>query len=203
MPYDSSGVFTRASNTTPTAGTAITVSLHETEWEDLKTSMNKLPVKDVANTFTASQTVTSTDSGALSTSLYFTMYRNSSSPSAADGLAVINFNGNNASGTEKTYGAIVGLISDSTAGSEDGVVSIRTISAGSTVVAMNFATGMYYQGGVDLGAGVVNATHLGITDGVTAPSATVGYAKIYVDSSGGDLKVIFGDGTVKTIVVDT
>lgn len=42
-----------------------------------------------------------------------------------------------------------------------------------------------------------------LTDGVTAPSATVGVAKIFVDTADGDLKVIFGDGTVKTIVVDT
>lgn len=42
-----------------------------------------------------------------------------------------------------------------------------------------------------------------IVDGVTAPSATSGFAKIYVDTADGDLKVIFGDGTVKTIVVDT
>lgn len=203
MPYDSSGVFTRAGGTTPTAGTAITVSAHETEWEDLKTSMNKLPVKDVANTFTASQTLTSTDSGALSTTLSFTLYRNSSSPAVADGLSVINFNGNNASGTEKTYCAIVGLISDTTAGSEDGVLSIRTIAAGSTVAAMNFATGMYYQGGADLGAGIANVKHLGIVDGITAPSTVSGVAQIYVDTSDGDLKIKFGDGTVKTIVVDT
>jgi hypothetical protein len=42
-----------------------------------------------------------------------------------------------------------------------------------------------------------------LEDGVTAPSATVGQAKLYVDSSSGDLKIIFGDGTVKTIVTDT
>jgi hypothetical protein len=40
-------------------------------------------------------------------------------------------------------------------------------------------------------------------DGVTAPGSTAGVAKLYVDSADGDLKVKFGDGTVKTIVVDT
>lgn len=40
-------------------------------------------------------------------------------------------------------------------------------------------------------------------DGVTAPSATAGYVKMYVDTADGDLKVIFGDGTVKTLSVDT
>ena len=42
-----------------------------------------------------------------------------------------------------------------------------------------------------------------ITDGMTAPSATSGYAKLYVDTADGDLKVIFGDGTIKTLTTDT
>ncbi len=44
---------------------------------------------------------------------------------------------------------------------------------------------------------------LGIQDGITAPSTLTGWAYIYVDSADGDLKVKFGDGTVKTIVTDT
>ena len=42
-----------------------------------------------------------------------------------------------------------------------------------------------------------------ITDGVTAPGAATGRARIYVDTADGDLKIIFADGTIKTIVVDT
>ena len=42
-----------------------------------------------------------------------------------------------------------------------------------------------------------------IVDGVTAPGATVGQAKIYVDVADGDLKVVFGDGVVKTLATDT
>jgi len=41
-----------------------------------------------------------------------------------------------------------------------------------------------------------------IPDGLTAPVAIVGEAQLYVDTADGDLKVIFGDGTVKTIVTD-
>jgi len=44
---------------------------------------------------------------------------------------------------------------------------------------------------------------LNLQDGITAPSATVGQAKMYVDTADGDLKIIFGDGTIKTITVDT
>jgi len=42
-----------------------------------------------------------------------------------------------------------------------------------------------------------------LKDGLTAPSTVSGYAQIYVDSADGDLKVKFGDGTVKTIVTDS
>jgi hypothetical protein len=45
--------------------------------------------------------------------------------------------------------------------------------------------------------------HLRIKDAVSAPSTVSGFALIYVDSADGDLKVKFGDGTVKTIVTDT
>lgn len=48
------------------------------------------------------------------------------------------------------------------------------------------------------------AQNLGIADSPAAAPATVsGVANIYVDPADGDLKIKFGDGTVKTIVVDT
>lgn len=45
--------------------------------------------------------------------------------------------------------------------------------------------------------------YLDVTDGITAPAAATGRARIYVDTADGDLKVIFADGTIKTIVTDT
>jgi hypothetical protein len=42
-----------------------------------------------------------------------------------------------------------------------------------------------------------------IKDGITAPGAGTGEARIYVDTADGDLKVVFADGVIKTIVVDT
>lgn len=44
---------------------------------------------------------------------------------------------------------------------------------------------------------------LDVTDGITAPAAATGRARIYVDTADGDLKVVFADGTIKTIVTDT
>lgn len=49
----------------------------------------------------------------------------------------------------------------------------------------------------------VSTNILHLEDGVTAPAAIAGVAQIFIDTSGGDLKIIFADGTTKTIVVDT
>lgn len=54
-----------------------------------------------------------------------------------------------------------------------------------------------------LATGVVRGSNLQMVDGVTAPAVSPGFGKIYIDSADGDLKIIFGDGTVKTIVTDT
>lgn len=44
---------------------------------------------------------------------------------------------------------------------------------------------------------------LALSDGVTAPTTLPGHAQIYIDTADGDLKIKFGDGTVKTIATDT
>jgi hypothetical protein len=46
------------------------------------------------------------------------------------------------------------------------------------------------------------ASHLNLGDGVAAPAAIAGRARIYVDTADGDLKVKFGDGTVKVIATN-
>lgn len=42
-----------------------------------------------------------------------------------------------------------------------------------------------------------------LEDGITAPATAAGFAQIYVDTADGDLKVKFGDGTVKVLSADT
>lgn len=59
----------------------------------------------------------------------------------------------------------------------------------------------YFSGSLFVTSGVYTGL-LGIVDGITAPSTIAGIAQIYVDTSDGDLKIKFGDGTVKTIVTD-
>ncbi len=50
--------------------------------------------------------------------------------------------------------------------------------------------------------GNVDTKTIAVTDGITAPSTISGQAIIYVDTADGDLKVKFGDGTVKTLATD-
>lgn len=45
--------------------------------------------------------------------------------------------------------------------------------------------------------------YLALTDGASIPTTIAGFALLYVDVADGDLKVKFGDGTIKTIVTDT
>jgi hypothetical protein len=44
---------------------------------------------------------------------------------------------------------------------------------------------------------------IALRDGITAPGTSANYAKLYIDSADGDLKIKFSDGTVKTIATDT
>jgi len=88
-------------------------------------------------------------------------------------------------------------------------IALLGLGAGGMSIGTSSGDLRIFAGGLSTPAGVWTASNLAvagfisITDGVTAPSATSGQAKIYVNSSNGDLEVIFGDGTVKTIVTDT
>jgi len=57
------------------------------------------------------------------------------------------------------------------------------------------------QDGIE--ADKIHSKVLALTDGITEPDALTSGAAIYVDSSDGDLKIKFSDGTVKTIVTDS
>ena len=59
------------------------------------------------------------------------------------------------------------------------------------------------EGGVGVEENVNVGGFYGLVDGIAAPGAATGYARIYVDTADGDLKVVFGDGTVKTLATDS
>jgi hypothetical protein len=91
-----------------------------------------------------------------------------------------------------------------TSGSIFAVTNGNPVALRDTTASTSTSSGaLVVSGGVGV-AGAVNAgTFYGLVDGVTAPATESGYARIYVDSADGDLKVKFGDGTVKTIATDS
>ncbi len=199
MSY-SGGVYTRAGGTTAVAGQSITATMHETELNDIATALNAVPVKAAANVFTENQKITIADDGALFTSCTFTLFHNSASPTAADGIGGYAINGNNASAAEVTYAAVTGLIAATTAGAEDGVLSLRTIQAGTLTPAFNLRAGMYYQGGTDKGTGTFNANGIYSQASVFSRNATAipagGTAGAgYLFSSTANFGLFFGSGT--------
>jgi hypothetical protein len=81
-------------------------------------------------------------------------------------------------------------------------VTIRKKTSGVTA---HFDAGL---GNVGIGTTTASAKitvdgGVAILDGMTAPATISGFAQIYVDTADGDLKIKFGDGTVKTIVTDS
>ena len=81
--------------------------------------------------------------------------------------------------------------------------NVQKISGASDYAAINGSTGPLGYFNQLTASNQVFANVMGLNDGVTAPATIAGQASIYVDGADGDLKVKFGDGTVKTIATDT
>lgn len=64
-------------------------------------------------------------------------------------------------------------------------------------------SGSYYYPVVNKPSVSLAGATVDIKDGLPVPAILTGSARIFVDQSDGDLKVIFSDGTIKTIVTDT
>lgn len=98
-------------------------------------------------------------------------------------------------GTSNAAGALWSLDgSQGTGTGAGGAIRFRTAPAGSSGSTQNPL--------VEAFRATINAT-FGLPDGIAEPATIAGIAQIYVDTADGDLKVKYGDGTVKLIVADT
>lgn len=126
-------------------------------------------------------------------------------PSGAGGVdfgtdgfnAIYRFN-NSTKGTAGNYLRIDAYSGISFGTSESGGQQTERLGINGATGAVTVAQGLLLGSASSAPAGGI-----ALQDGITAPSATSGAAKIYVDTADGDLKIIFGDGTVKTIATDT
>lgn len=115
-----------------------------------------------ANTWSATQTITSTDAGST-TGPTLDLYRNSASPAAADFIGAVLFSGEDSAGNAQPYAQVSASIGDPTSTSEDGVLNLRTIVAGAFDSRFHVGAGLYATGLTDTGAGRVNAVGLDIS----------------------------------------
>jgi hypothetical protein len=95
---------------------------------------------------------------------------------------MVSMHVNSSTGGYSSAWASFGLYDDN-----GGTTKLEIINTGEVQSASNFRTESAFV----------------LKDGITAPATAAGYGQIYIDSADGDLKIKFGDGTVKTIVVDT
>lgn len=80
---------------------------------------------------------------------------------------------------------------------------MRLLSAGRVLIGTTVDDGVnHLQVNGSVKAVYTVTSWLDILDGVAAPATVAGWARIYVDTADGDLKIKFGNGTVKTIVTD-
>lgn len=117
--------------------------------------------------------LSSTDAGS-SAGPDFILYRDSASPTSGDYIGQIQFKGKNSNGGDEIYAKVTGKISDSTLGSEDGLIETAIKGNGSfTIVSRQKSdelqllngTGLDVAGNVTVGGDfIVNGTVTGISN---------------------------------------
>lgn len=138
-----------------------------------------------ANTFTADQTIQSTDAGAGVGPL-LVLDRDSASPADSDLLGKVKFQGNDSAASNEEYANVYAKIIDKTAGTEDAQLITQTVIAGTLADRLKVGAGIVVGSatGGDQGAGTINATAI-YDDGVliTAGAAAASQAEMEAASS--------------------
>ena len=151
---------------------------------------------------TGNGTLTSSDAGS-SAGPDFILYRDSSSPANGDYIGQLQFKGKHDGGGDEIYAKVTGKISDSTQGTEDGLIETAIKGNGSfTIVSRQKSNELQLLNGVGLSV-AGNTTLSGTLNGHTIPGGTGtialtsditagGISSVAADSSpqlGGDLDV--------------
>lgn len=106
-------------------------------------------------------------------------------------------------GASETVTAAAGTLTGTTLNATVTASSLTSAAAGFAAGSLTANSNHINVAGYAVISGIAQVNHLWVADAIAAPSAAAGWAKLYVDSADGDLKVIFGDGTIKTLATDT
>jgi hypothetical protein len=120
-------------------------------------------------------TITSTDAGA-SVGPTLTLYRDSATPAANDLMGTLAYQGEDSAGNATTYSQLYATISDPTNGSEDGLLSIQTVVAGTVADRVSIGQGLYTTGSSDGGTNTISTGALSassVAGSCVADQATV------------------------------
>ena len=132
---------------------------------------------------TGTGTFTSTDAGSTA-GPDLVLYRNSSSPADGDYLGQLQFTGKHDGGGDEIYAKVTGKISDSTQGTEDGLIETAIKGNGSfTIVSRQKSNELQLLNGVGLSV-AGNTTLSGTLNGHTIPGGS-GTIALTSDISGG------------------
>lgn len=107
-------------------------------------------------------TITNSGDSSSTAGPVITLKRNSGSPEDADYLGQIKFKGENDNDQAVTYAKISGKISDASDGTEDGIIEIAHIKAGSNVITGRFKSDKYQ---------LLNGTELEVAGALTASTS--------------------------------
>lgn len=124
-----------------------------------------------ANTFSANQTIQSTDAGAAGGPFLF-LDRNSASPATNDVIGQTFFRGRNSVGSTIDYVNFETVITDATNGSEDAKLNINGYVGGANTLLATIGAGMQLGSptGGDKGTGTVNAASTIYQNNVAVPT---------------------------------
>lgn len=187
-----------AISVTPTGGIAAT---------DVQAALAELDSEKAglgANTFTDTQTITSSDAGS-SIGPTLLLDRVSASPATNDIIGGVVMRGRDAGGAVADYAQIQAEIEDTTNASEDGRIALATIRAGSLAKRFLVGSGLYANGQTDPGAGGINVTAVKIAgvNGAPVDYICIRDQKASTTEGGGFTSGAWQTRTLNTEVSDT